>query len=108
MNLEKWQAIKNRVLDDFTVLDQGQETSEEDGGSQLEFLEFDSPLGRLRLEFISRPEVLDKQTHYSNRIGAETQVAYVYGENLTHHLAVYRWDEATADWQALDPRQFKL
>jgi hypothetical protein len=109
MNPEKWEQIKGNVLDNMEVEESDRYTVEDEGGAQIEYIVFASPLGRTKLEFVSKPLILDKKTLYSNRIGSETKVEYVYSDTeKTHKLNVYKWDEDQGDWQEIDAKNFSL
>jgi len=96
---EKWASVAGNIKDNFQVKDHGVLHCEDDGGTDIEFIEFEGPLGLMRLEFVSRPVVLDKKTKYSNRIGSETKIDYIYSdEEKNHMLIAYKWDETSADW----------
>lgn len=100
---EKWISVVGNIKDNFKVKDEGKFYSEEEGGTDIEFIEFDGPLGLMRLEFVSRPVILDKKTIYSNRIGSETKIDYVYSEDeKSHILIVYKWDDTQNDWLEMD------
>ncbi len=108
MTKEKWDSIVNNIKDTFNVLNQGEEHLDEEGGVDISFIEFEGPLGKIRLEFVSKPVVLDKKTIYSRRIGSETKVDYVYSEDeRTEKLLAYKWGEADNDWQEIDPKTFE-
>ncbi len=80
---------------------------DEMGGTDIEFITFKGPLGRMKLEFISKPVVLDKKTTYSRRIGAETQVDYIYSKDeKSYKLKAYKWDEAREDWVEMEAGAF--
>jgi hypothetical protein len=99
MTREKWETIKGNILDNFKVLDKGKEYYDEEGGVDLDYLEFNSPLGKTRLEFIEKPVVLDKKTIYSHRGGSDTGVEYLYSQTeKSSRLKAYKWDEAENDW----------
>jgi hypothetical protein len=99
--------IQGTVKDGFAVLAEGREHLEEDGGIDIEFMEFKGPLGQMRLEFVSRPVVLGKKTIYSRRIGSETAVEYQYDENdRAETLHVYRLDEASGEWVEVEAGMF--
>lgn len=105
MTREKWESVRGKVLDAFTVLDKGEEHYDEEGGVDLEFVVFNGPLGKMRLEYIEKPVVLGKKTNYSNRIGSETAVEYVFSPTeRTSRLAAYRWGEAEDDWVEIDAK----
>jgi hypothetical protein len=109
MQLEKWQEIIGNIKDNFKVEESGNEHLEDEGGVDVEYIVFDGPLGKMRLEFVSKPVILDKKTKYSNRIGSETVVDYIYSkEEKTHKLKAYKWDEALNDWVEMDAKNFGL
>ncbi|MFA4937110.1 MAG: hypothetical protein WC575_02370 [Patescibacteria group bacterium] len=106
MTHERWQDIVNKVKSQFTVLAEGREPLPERPGER-EFVEFQGPQGRMKLELIKRPVVLDKKTFYSKRIGSSTAVEYVYDDKeqtLTFHA--YNWNEVEGDWQEVKASAF--
>lgn len=104
---EKWKDILGNIKEKFDILENGSEHLEEDGGTDIEFVVFESPMGKIRLEFITRPVVLDKKTNYSNRIGSETAVKYVYSETeKSHQMIAYKWDDTEDDWIEMDGGMF--
>jgi hypothetical protein len=109
MTREKWETIKGKILDNFEVFDKGQEHYDEEGGVDLDYLEFNSPLGKVRLEFIEKPIVLDKKTIYSHRGGSDTGVEYLYSPTeKSARLAAYKWDEGENDWLEISAEKFDL
>jgi len=80
---------------------------DERGGTDIEFIIFKGPLGRMKLEFTTKPLVLDKKTTYSRRIGSQTAIEYIYSEDeKTHKLMAYKWDDFQNDWVEIDPNSF--
>jgi hypothetical protein len=109
MTKEKWEAIKGKILDAFEVVDKGTEHFEEEGGVDVDFVEFNSPLGKTRLEFVEKPIVTDKKTIYSHRGGSDTGVQYVYSPTeKSSRLVVYKWDESDNDWVEVNAEKFSL
>ena len=103
MSPDKWKSIKGQILDNFKDTDETKEALEAPEVGEREILEFDGPLGRMRLEFITRPVVLDKVTHGSRRIGSEHGVEYIYSEDeFSHTLKAYKWDGGQNDWLEID------
>lgn len=102
MQDEKWQDIIGRVLDDFEVLEH--ETQElEEGRGSVEYIVFNGPLGKMKLERISRPLILDKKVIGSKRIGSDTHVEYVFSDTeKTHAFNAYKWDDAQDDWVVME------
>ncbi|MBL7058282.1 hypothetical protein ISS03_03000 [Patescibacteria group bacterium] len=102
MTKERWNDIISDIKDKFEVIDMGTEHSEEEGGVQIEYISFKNPIGEVRLELITKPVVLDKKVMYSNRIGAESNITYIYSEtDFQSHFMAYRWNSETNDWEEL-------
>ena len=80
MTPERWKNTINNIRDKFAIEEENTMRLDEEGGIDIEYVVFNSPLGKIRLEFISKPVVLDKKTTYSRRIGSETKVDYVYSD----------------------------
>jgi len=109
MTPEKWQDILEKIKDNFSVLEEGREDLEKEGGIHIEFIVFNGPLGKMKLEFISRPIVLDKKTIYSKRIGSETKVEYVYSpKEKNYKLNIYKWSGNDDDWLEMDNKNFNI
>ncbi|OGY90070.1 MAG: hypothetical protein A2927_00210 [Candidatus Komeilibacteria bacterium RIFCSPLOWO2_01_FULL_45_10] len=101
MTPERWEEIKQKILSGFEVTRHDLEKDDE-RRETAEIIEFDGPLGQMKVAWISRPKVLDKKTQYSNRIGSSVKVDYVYSpDEVTHTFKVYNWSEPTAAWQEM-------
>lgn len=106
MTYERWQDIVNKVKTQFAVLGEGKEPLGDRPGER-EFVEFEGPTGKMKLELVRRPVVLDKKTIYSKRIGSGTTVEYVYDDKeqtLTFHA--YRRQEAAGEWEEIKADTF--
>ncbi len=107
MTPEKWKNILGNVKDNFVIEEEGSEYLDEEGGIDIEYVVFNGPTGRMRLEFISKPVVLDKKTIYSRRVGSETKVEYVYSQTeRTYKLMAYQWDEEEGEWVEMEEEMF--
>ncbi len=103
MQPDKWQQIKGQILDTFQDIEELQEDLVEPERGSKQVLMFNGPLGKMRVEYISRPVVIDKKTHGSRRIGSETAVEYVYSEDeYSYQLKVYKWDEGQEEWVEIE------
>ena len=102
MNDDKWQDVVGRVQDDFEVLEH--ETLDlEQGPGSVEYIVFNGPLGKMKLERISRPLVIDKKGLGSRRIGSATDVVYTYSDTeKTHKFRAYKWDSQPNDWVEIE------
>ncbi len=102
MDQEKWGEILDRVKAQFEVLEHTKTTTE-GGVGNIETLIFTNPMGKIKLEWITRPVVLDKKVIGAHRRGAgQAQVEYIYSDTeTTHKLEAYR--EVDGEWQPIDP-----
>ena len=60
----------------FTVLSEGREELADIPNAFVEFIEFQSPQGKMKLERTTRPAVLDKKTVYSKTGGRAFKIEY--------------------------------
>jgi len=103
MQEEKWIQTIGHIKDNFEVLGEGSDHLEDEGGIDIKYIEFKGPLGKMRLEHITKPAILDKKTSYSRRIGSETNVEYVYSETeKSYKLDVYRLNEDSGEWEEME------
>ena len=108
MRPERWENLINDIKDKFEVEDFKKEHIDDMGGTDVERIIFKGPLGRMKLEFITRPLVLDKKTNYAKkRLGGETGIEYIYSlDEKTHKMVAYKWDEGDNEWIEMDARSF--
>lgn len=77
------------------------------GGIDIDFIIFKGPLGMMKLEFITKPAILDKKTTYSRRIGSETKVDYIYSDTeKSSKFIAYKWNEDQEAWVEIDSKSF--
>jgi len=107
MHPDKWIEFKEKIKSTMQILDERTET-DEDNHEVREIIEVMSPMGKIKLEWITRPKLLDKITHFSRRIGSETKVDYVYSQDeFTHMLKVYQ-EKADGTWEELKSGPFQF
>ena len=100
MNLEKWTETKNKILDNFDVLNE-ETLEDEDGHGTKEIVEFNGPMGDIKLEFSIRDLILDKHTNYSNRIGSDVKIDYQYSDTeKTYKLRTYK--KVAGEWEEIE------
>lgn len=83
------------------------EVAETSSGKKImgekEIVEFKSPLGRIRLEKVSRPKVIDKKVLHAKRIGSRVAVDFVYSdEEKVVELKIYKQGPNGA-WEEISP-----
>lgn len=105
MTPERWKEIYGHVKDNFEVEDEG--NLELEDNKEKEFIIFTTPMGKIKLEFLIQPLVLDKKTTYSQRVGSEVKVDYVLSDTeKTYKMKTFKWDMAIDDWQEIDSSMF--
>jgi hypothetical protein len=109
MTKERWLEIKDLIKERFGKLEEGADSYEEQGGVEVSWLQFETPLGLIRLEYETKPVIIDKKTHGSNRMGSEAHVQYIYSPTEKNaKLYAYKYDEPSEDWQEIDLNQLAL
>jgi len=103
MTQEKWQDIVNLIKDKFEIEDEGEEELEDIPDGKIEFIIFSGPLGRMRLEYTTKPVILDKKTIGSRRIGSETAVQYIYSKDeMSQTFKAYKWEDDQDNWVEME------
>jgi len=103
MTEEKWEQIIGMVKDQFELEDEGENSIEDVPDGKVQFIIFQGPLGRMKLEYITKPVILDKKTIGSRRIGSDTKVEYIYSDDeMSHTFKAYKWDEASNEWEEME------
>ena len=101
MNPSKWEnliflaeekfGIDKKYKEDFEVAELS--TGEKIMG-QRQMIEFEGPLGLIKLEKSSRPKIIDKKVLHTKRIGGRVAIDFVYSdEEKVEELKIYRQDE---------------
>lgn len=108
---DKWEQTKGHILDSFSNVEISEMELPDPEVGKKEIVIFDGPLGQMKLEYYTKPVILNRNTHGSRRIGSHTAVEYVYSnDEFTHHLKVSKLDVDTGDWQemAMEKSSFNL
>jgi hypothetical protein len=104
MTRERWEDLANTIRDKFKVLTDGREELEDRPGTR-EFLEFETPAGKFRLEFVESARVTGVATSGGRRVGTAGRIVKTFSDEETVvHLDTYRW--ADGDWQPIDSSTF--
>ncbi|MCK4745064.1 hypothetical protein KAS41_03305 [Candidatus Parcubacteria bacterium] len=115
MTREKWQNIIGMIDDKFGIGDKRTEEEEigQDAKGEVVFeikdiVEFEGPLGKMRLELIIRPIVLDKKTNFSRRIGSGVEVKYIFSDSETStKFRAFKWNRELESWDEIDAGMFE-
>ena len=113
MTEEKWETIKSDLKDKFDIIEDRREPIELNTLKQKglkaykDILIFTGPLGKMKLEYIVKPVVLDKKEHYSTRIGTSAQTEFIYSEDeYTRRVDVFK--EKDGNWEKIEYNTFNL
>lgn len=97
----------DHIRERFGILEQGTEPIPQYPNGRLEFLIFESPLGRVRLERITKPRTIGERALTSRRPGSATRVEAQYDlHDMIHIIRAQRWDSAAGSWVAIDANAF--
>lgn len=115
MTEEKWEEIKNNIARQFTVEEQGREDLLAETGEgevkigEAEYIVFEGPLGRMKLQFGQKPRVEEKTYHYSHRAGQAARVEYKFSDKeLVNTFKIYKWNDPDDEWREIDASQINL
>jgi len=68
---------------------------------EVESVEFEAPQGKMKIERIARPKIVDKKVLSTKRIGGKVAIDYVYSDDeKTHEVKLYRFDNN--EWREVD------
>lgn len=100
-----WEDILDRLEQQYGKLEveKFSETREDDTGqkmvSDIQRVEFKTPMGEMRVEQVVSPMILDKRTHYTHTAGARADVEFVLSETeKTTKVRVFRYDKDMDEW----------
>src|SRR5262245_7633337 len=102
MNDQRWEEVLRRLDKLFGNLE-FDETEDEETHAVSESVTWASAQGKMKLVRTTRPLVVDKKMHYSNRAGGQSHVEYVYSKTeSTSRIRLFRWSEPQNDWEEID------
>jgi len=107
MTKDKWLDLIDRVEANFGIEERFKKGLGDDLPGEKEVIVFKSDaLGKVKLEWVEKPRMLDEKTIYSRRIGSDVKVEKVYDEHdVVSYLKAYRWDGASQDWQEIEAQK---
>lgn len=90
MNKEKWEELKLQIKKQFGIENQGEEKQDE---KEIKWIEFKGGQGKMRLEYVVKPKVLDVKTIYSKRAGTSAKIVepITSPDEKVQFLKVYVW-----------------
>lgn len=107
MTDEKWDALCERLEEQYPDLNRYREKLEGEHAGSQEVLEFLGPVGEMRVVRISKPVVTGVEHHYSHRQGDTAKDTYNYSETeLMHKVHVYR--EVDGEWEEMSSSHLNI
>jgi hypothetical protein len=110
---EKWENTKSMIKDKFQILEEkiepmefktGLDTSQKIGDKEV--IIFLSPIGKVKLEYITKPVIIEKKEHYSKRMGTAANTEYILSEtDFVQRMEAYL--EKDNEWQKIDASNFE-
>ena len=114
MTQDKWDEVKDMVKSKFEVLEERTEslylkTGLTDDDKQeigkKDILVCNSPIGKVKLEYLTKPVVLDKKEHYTKRGGTSSQTEYILSEDeFVRRMEAFRYVDGF--WEKIDASGF--
>jgi len=106
VNDEKWERLIDNIdskfgiesfkkEDVYRVTDNGEKKKH----GFKEVVIFNGIKGKMKVERISKPALLDKKVYYSGK-KSDSRVEYVYSDQLIHKVVGYKWNGK--DWEEID------
>jgi hypothetical protein len=113
MQDDKWEPLKEELERKFKVIDTRIDDlyAETQNGpvvsGRVEIIEFETPLGLIKLERESRPVVLEKKEFYSHQQNKSARTEYKFSETeFSHKIKAYKWDNYEEVWREMDAEAF--
>lgn len=100
MTKEKWGIVLENIERKFEILDRG---IDEGYGQRTEWIEFENPQGKMRLEWIEKPRMTGFKTAYSKRLGTSAgKVEQTESKSeKVNFVRAYIFSEEKNDWEEM-------
>jgi len=108
MKQQRFEEIKDMILKNFKDVEQG-EFELDDMPGEGEYLEFDGPIGKMRLEGINKPAIEKTDIIATKTAGQQATEKRTYSEtDKVFVFKAYKWDEFENDWLKIDMEDFEV
>ena len=105
MTREKWNNILATVSEKFGIKDKWTEDLEDMMGTR-EIVEFDGPMGEMRLTLDEHPRITGKKTNFSQRYGSNVHVDYTYDQSeIVQVMKVWKMNH-DGEWEEMNANMF--
>lgn len=101
MTEERWQDVKAKLEETFTIDDQGQSNEDIE---HIEWVAFSTKDGKkMLMEWHDKPKKIGERGMASKRIGADVTIEAKYSDTeRTQFIVLKTWDPAQESWVELD------
>lgn len=101
----KWADLIANVESKFEVLENSKYDLDNIPNAFAEVLIFNGPLGKMKLERVTKPRVVGEKSFGGSKYGAASGVEKIYSEDeFVNVLKVYR--EVDGEWEEVDEGMF--
>ncbi len=111
MTDDRWQDLKDSIKEKFGILEEGSEPDimADDVGNEIkgvrEFVVFNGPGGKMKVERTKRPMIIEKKQHYHKTQAGKALTEYVVSDTeTTQKTEVFTWDDLAGEWKEIDTR----
>jgi len=99
MNRVRYEQILELLEDKFEILNQSTENLEDGSGGSIEIIEFEGPLGRMKLEFTEKARFIGEKASFSNRVGSGVGIEKQFDQDdQVAYLKAFTWNDASEAW----------
>lgn len=106
MQEEQWENLLDNLEIKFGKLERRHQTTNsfDDVGNEIkneeEWVEFETPMGRMKVSRVTRPMIIDKKFHYTHTSGGKGRVEYILSDTeKTHRVILYQWNDLNNNWE---------
>ncbi len=105
MNHDKWTELLDKIEEKFVVVNQGREKLDELEGSYVDYIDFESPMGLVRLELTTRPRVQSPRGFGASKDGPASQMQKEHSpDDMVSVFTARR--EVDGEWEDIDAQGF--
>lgn len=105
MKDEKWYYLLEEIDRKFGIEEKKTEEIP-DRRTTIETVIFTGASGRMKIERVTRPVILERKVKFSKRAGSDSAEKYVYSEDeKIHRVTLYAWNEDESKWVEIDFRK---
>ncbi|OQB44565.1 MAG: hypothetical protein BWY03_00089 [Parcubacteria group bacterium ADurb.Bin159] len=110
----KWEKIIYQIEKRAKIIDSKTEEFDVDTLSNgevikgiKEIIEFKGPRGKMKVERIVKPRVIDKKVISARRVGGKVAEDFVYSKDEKVEIyKIYQWNKNFSDWEEINSEEF--